>query len=106
MLPPVQNQDLLQRSDTVSAMRSHEQGKAFGDIAKSMAEMQRMEDLKNNSVQKDEETDALNPDGGGSEKEQEQQQKKKDQEEAQPETNTPAGHPLKLEGGDVIDLMA
>jgi len=105
MLPPVQNQDLLQRSDTMSAMRSQEQGKAFGDIAKSAAEMQRVEDLKNNSVQKDDETDALNPDGGGSEKE-EQQQNKKKQEEAQPETNTPAGHPLRLEGGDVIDLMA
>jgi len=104
MLPPVQNQDLLQRSDTVSAMRSQEQGKAFGDVAKSVAEMQRIEDLKNNSVQKDEETDALDPDGGGGEKE--QQQNKKKQEEAQPETNTPAGHPLKLEGGDVIDLMA
>ena len=104
MLPPVQNQDLLQRSDTMSAMRSQEQGKAFGDIAKSAAEMQRVEDLKNNSVQKEDETDALNPDGGGGEKE--QQQNKKKEEETQPETNTPAGHPLKLEGGDVIDLMA
>ncbi|MCL2282592.1 MAG: hypothetical protein FWC26_04675 [Fibromonadales bacterium] len=106
MLPPVQNQDLLQRSDTMSTMRSMEQGKAFGDIAKTMAEMQRLEDLKNSSVQKDEETDALNPDGGGSEKEKEQQGKKKQDEEAPPETNTPAGHPLRLEGGDVIDLMA
>jgi hypothetical protein len=104
MLPPVQNQDLLQRSDTMSAMRSQEQGKAFGDIAKSAAEMQRVEDLKNNSVQKEDETDALNPDGGGSEKE--QQQNKKKEEETQPETNTAAGHPLKLEGGDLIDLMA
>jgi len=105
MLPPVQNQDLLQRSDTMSTMRSMEQGKAFGDIAKSALEMQRLEDLKNNSVQKDDETDALNPDGGGGEQEQEQQKKKRE-EETQPETNTPAGHPLKLEGGDIIDLMA
>ncbi len=105
MLPPVQNQDLLQRSDTISTMRSLEQGKAFGDIAKSAVEMQRLEELKNNSVQKDEETDALNPDGGGSEQEREQR-KKKQEEEAQPENNTPAGHPLKLEGGDIIDLMA
>jgi hypothetical protein len=82
-----------------------EQGKAFGDIAKSALEMQRLEDLKNNSVQKDDETDALNPDGGGGEQEQEQQKKKRE-EETQPETNTPAGHPLKLEGGDIIDLMA
>jgi len=104
MLPPIQNQDLVQRSDTMSEMRSHEQGKAFGDIAKSIAEMHRLEELKNNSVQKDDETEASNPDGGGKGKEHER--KKKQGEEAQPETNTPAGHPLKLEGGDIIDLMA
>ena len=104
MLPPVQNQDLVQRSDTMSTMRSQEQGKVFGDMAKSFAEMQRMEELKNNSVQEDEESEALNQDGGGNSKE--QQQKKKNEEEIQPETNTPAGHPLKLEGGDIVDLMA
>jgi hypothetical protein len=104
MLPPVQNQDLVQRSDTMSEMRSHEQGKAFGDIAKATAEMHRLEELKNNSVQKDDETDGLNPDGEG--KGQEHKHKKKQGEETQPETNTPAGCPLKLEGGDVIDLMA
>jgi hypothetical protein len=104
MLPPVQNQDLVQRSDTMSGMRSLEQGKAFGDIAKSVAEMQRLEEQKNNSVQKDDETDALNPDGSG--KGQEHENKKKQEKETQPETNTPAGRPLKLEGGDVIDLMA
>jgi len=104
MLPPVQNQDLVQRSDTMSELRSHEQGKAFGDIAKSVAEMHRLEELKNNSVQKDDEAEASNPDGGGKGKEHEH--KKKHGEETQPETNTPAGHPLKLEGGDIIDLMA
>ncbi|MCL2101475.1 MAG: hypothetical protein FWH22_07160 [Fibromonadales bacterium] len=104
MLPPIQNQDVLQRSETMSGLRSQEQGKAFGDIAKALAEMQRIEDLKNNSVQKNEETEAVNPDGGGNQ--QQQQQGKKEQEEEKPETNTPAGHPLKLEGGDVIDLMA
>jgi len=106
MLPPVQNQDLVQRSDTMSTMRSQEQGKVFGDIAKSMAEMQRIEDLKNNSVQKDDGAESLNPDGSGNEREQQQKKKKQGEEEAQPETNTPAGHPLKLDGGDVIDLMA
>ncbi|MCL2207395.1 MAG: hypothetical protein FWB90_04775 [Fibromonadales bacterium] len=107
MLPPVQNQDMVNRSDAMSQMRSFEQGKAFGDIAKAMAEMQRLEELKNNSVQKNDETDALNPDGG-SEKDKDQQQGKKKQgeEDAQPETNTPAGHPIKLDGGDVLDLMA
>jgi hypothetical protein len=104
MLPPVQNQELLQRSDAMSGMRSLEQGKAFGDLAKAGAEMHRLEDLKNNSVQKDDETDALNPDGGS--REHEQQQNKKKQEEAQPETNTPAGHPIKLDGGDILDIMA
>jgi len=104
MLPPVQNQELVQRSDTMSEMRSHEQGKAFGDIAKSVAQMHRIEELKNNSVQKEDEAEASNPDGEGKGKEHEQ--KKKQGEEAQPETNTPAGHPLKLEGGDIIDLMA
>jgi hypothetical protein len=103
MLPPIQNQELVQRSDTMSELRSHEQGKAFGDIAKSVAEMQRLEEQKNNSVQKDDETDASDPDGGG--KGQEHERKKKEG-ETQPETNTPAGHPLKLEGGDIIDLMA
>lgn len=105
MLPPIQNQDVLQRSDTMSGLRSQEQGKAFGDIAKAMAEMQRIDELKNNTVQKDEEAEAANPDGGGNNK-QEQEQKKKEEEDAQPETNTPAGHPLKLDGGDIIDLMA
>jgi len=104
MLPPVQNQELVQRSDAMSEMRSHEQAKAFGDIAKSAAEMHRLEELKNNSVQKDDEAEASNPDGEGKGKEHEQ--KKKQGEEAQPETNTPAGHPLRLEGGDIIDLMA
>jgi hypothetical protein len=104
MLPPVQNQELVQRSDSMSELRSHEQGKAFGDIAKSAAEMHRMEELKNNSVQKDDETEASNPDGEG--KGREHERKKKQEEEAQPETNTPAGHPLRLEGGDIIDLMA
>jgi hypothetical protein len=103
MLPPVQNQDMVQRSDTMSSLRSQEQGKFFGDLAKTMAEMRRMEDLKDNTVQKDEESDALNPDGSSNEQE---QKKKKKQEEEQQEANTPAGHPLKLEGGDVIDLMA
>ncbi len=104
MLPPVQNQDLVQRSDTMSTMRSQEQGKVFGDMAKSAVEMQRIEDLKNNSVQKDDGSEALNPDGGGNKREREQN--KKQQEEAEPETNTPAGHPLKLDGGDIIDFMA
>jgi len=104
MLPPIQNQELVQRSDAMSEMRSHEQGKAFGDIAKSVAQMHRLEELKNNSVQKDDEAEASNPDGEGKGKEHEQ--KKKQGEETQPETNTPAGHPLKLEGGDIIDLMA
>ena len=103
MLPPIQSQDLVQRSDTLSELRSHEQGKAFGDIIKSTNEMHRLEELKNNSVQKDDGSEALNPDGGGNKQE---QQKKKQQAEQQPETNTPAGHPLKLDGGDVIDLMA
>jgi len=103
MLPPIQNQDLVQRSDTLSELRSHEQGKAFGDIIKSTTEMHRLEELKNNSVQKDDGSEALNPDGGGNKQE---QQKKKQHEESQPETNTPAGHPLKLDGGNVIDLMA
>jgi len=103
MLPPIQNQELVQRSDALSEMRSHEQGKAFGNIARASTEMQRLEELKNNSVQKDDDSEALNPDGGGNKQE---QQKKKKQEELQPETNTPAGHPLKLDGGDVIDLMA
>jgi len=104
MLPSVQNQDLVQRSDTMSTMRSYEQGKVFGDIAKSFAEMQRLDEQKNSTVQQDEESEALNPDGGGGNAN--EQQKKKQEEETQPETNTPAGHPLKLEGGDVIDLMA
>jgi len=107
MLPPLQNQDLVNRSDTMSQMRSMEQGKVFGDIAKTMAEMQRLEELKNNSVQKNDETDALNPDGGNEkDKEQQQGKKKQGEEETQPETNTPAGHPIKLDGGDMIDLMA
>jgi len=104
MLPPIENQDLVQRSDAMSAVRSQEQGKVFGDMAKSFAEMHRLDELKNNSVQKDEESEALNPDGSGGNAN--EQQKKKQEEETQPETNTPAGHPLKLEGGDVIDLMA
>ncbi|MDR2580095.1 MAG: hypothetical protein LBC85_03770 [Fibromonadaceae bacterium] len=104
MLPPVQNQELVQRSHEMSNLRSHEQGKLFGDLARSMAEMQRLEELKNSTVQKNEETEATNPDGSGNK--QEQQQKKNEQEEAQPETNTPAGRPLKLEGGDVLDIMA
>jgi hypothetical protein len=104
MLPPVQNQDVMQRSGTMSEMRSAEQGKAFTDMAKSMAEMQRLEELKNNTTQKGEESEGVNPDGKGS---QEQQGKKKqNEEEEKPETSTPAGHPLKLEGGDIIDLMA
>jgi hypothetical protein len=104
MLQPVQNQDLVQRSEAMSSLRSHEQGKVFGDMARSMAEMQRLEELKNSTVQKDEESEALNPDGKSNE--QEHQQNKKKQEETQPETNTPAGRPLKLEGGDVLDIMA
>ncbi|MDR3000866.1 MAG: hypothetical protein LBU89_06340 [Fibromonadaceae bacterium] len=104
MLPPIQNQDTLQRSETMSGLRSQEQGKAFGDVAKALAEMQRIDDLKNNTVQKNDETEDANPDGGGNQ--QQQQQGKKDQEEEKPETNTPAGHPLKLDGGDIIDLMA
>jgi hypothetical protein len=103
MLPPIQSQDLVQRSDTLSELRSHEQGKAFGDIIKSTTEMHRLEELKNNTVQKDDDSEGVNPDGGGSKQE---QQKKKQKEESQPETNTPAGHPLRLDGGDVIDLMA
>jgi hypothetical protein len=103
MLPPVQNQELVQRSDMMSELRSHEQGKAFGNIIKSTTEMQRLEELKNNTVQKDDGSEALNPDGSGGKQE---QQKKKQQEESQPETQTPAGHPIKLDGGDVIDLMA
>jgi hypothetical protein len=104
MLPPIQNQEMVQRSDTMSELRSHEQGKAFSDIAKSTAEMQRLEQLKDTTVQKDDDSEALNPDGGGN-SEQEQRRKKKQQEETQPETNTPAGHPLKLDGGDILDLM-
>lgn len=77
MLTPIQNQDLMQRSDKVSEMRSGEQGKAFGDVAKAAAEMQRLEDLKNSTVQQDEETEALNPDGSGNKKEQEQKKNKK-----------------------------
>jgi hypothetical protein len=105
MLPPLQNQDLLQRSDTMSEMRSAEQGKAFGNIIKSTAEMQRLEELKNNSVQKDDESEAVNPDGKGGGQEG-QNKKKQQEEEAKPETNTPAGHPIKLEGGDILDIMA
>jgi len=105
MLQPIQNQDLVQRSGSMSEMRSQEQGKLFGDIAKSAAEMQRKEELKNSTVQQDEGAEASNPDGGGNHNEQ-QQRKKKDGEETQPETNTPAGHPLKLDGGDVLDLLA
>jgi hypothetical protein len=106
MLPPVQNQDLVQRSDATSAMRSQEQGKMFGDIAKSTVEMQRLDELKNNTVQKDDGSEALNPDGGGSEQERQRRKRKQEEEETQPETNTPAGHPLKLDGGDIIDFMA
>jgi hypothetical protein len=104
MLPPVQNQDVMQRGNAMSEMRSAEQGKVFTDMAKSMAEMQRLEDIKNNSAQKSEDSEAANPDGKGGQEY--QGKKKQNEEEAKPETNTPAGHPLKLEGGDVIDLMA
>jgi hypothetical protein len=84
-------------------MRSIEQGKFFGDIARTTDEMRRLEELKENSVQKEEESDGLNPDGSGGG--QEHQRKKKEGEE-QPETSTPAGHPLKLDGGDILDIMA
>lgn len=104
MLPPVQNQDLVQRSDAMSGMRSLEQGKIFGDLAKTEAEMHRLEKLKSNTIQKDEGSEGINPDGDNGNK-QEQEHKKKEN-ETEPETNTPAGHPLKLDGGDVIDLMA
>ena len=103
MLPPIQNQELVQRSDTLSELRSHEQGKAFGDIIKSTTQMQRLEDLKNNTVQKDDGSEAVNPDGGGNKQD---QQKKKQKEESQTETKPTAVRALKLDGGDVIDLMA
>jgi len=103
MLPPIQNQELVQRSDALSEMRSHEQGKAFGHIIKASSDMQRLEDLKNNSVQKDDDSEGVNPDGGGNKQD---QQRKKKQEESQPEPSSPAGHPLKLDGGDIIDMMA
>lgn len=105
MLPPIQNQELVQRSDMMSELRSQEQGKAFTDLAKSIAEMHRLEQLKDTTVQKDDESEGLNPDGGGNSQEQ-KNKKKQQEEETQPETNTPAGHPLKLDGGDIVDLMA
>jgi len=103
MLPPIQNQELVQRSDTLSELRSHEQGKAFGDIIKSSTEMHRLEELKNNTVQKDDGSEALNPDGGGNKQE---QQRRKQKEESQTETKPTVSRALKLDGGDVIDLMA
>jgi hypothetical protein len=103
--PVVQNQDMVQRSGSMSEMRAQEQGKFFGDMAKASAEMQRLENLKESTVQTSEETEALNPDGSNSGR-QNKQNKKKQEEETKPETNTPAGCPLKLEGGDVLDIMA
>jgi len=104
MLPPVQNQDTTQRSGALSEVRAAEQGRVFANIERSTMEMQRSEELKNTTVQKDDDSEGVNPDGSGGG--QQQGKKKKGEEETQPETNTPAGHPLKLEGGDVIDLMA
>jgi hypothetical protein len=105
IISPVETQDLVNRSSSMSEMRSQEQGKFFGDMAKLNAEMHRLEVLKENTVQNSEESEALNPDGSNNSK-RDQQNKKEQKEETQPETNTPAGRPLKLEGGDVIDLMA
>ncbi|MDR0517080.1 MAG: hypothetical protein LBH25_08560 [Fibromonadaceae bacterium] len=102
----MQNQDLVQRSDAMSGLRSSEQGKFFGDLAKSAAEMHRMEELKDNTVQKDDESEGLNPDGGNSGQEQKNKKRQHGEEEEQPKTNTPAGHPIKLDGGDVLDIMA
>ena len=106
MITPVQTQDLVQRSGAVSEMRSHEQAKFLGDMAKAAAEMNRIDALKEQTVQKGEEPDPLNPDGSNKGKQDQQNKKKEEEEETQPETNTPAGKPLKLEGGDIIDLMA
>jgi len=106
MISPVNTQDMVNRSGSMSEMRSQEQGKFFGDMAKATAEMHRIDALKENTVQKGEESEAVNPDGSNNSKRDQQNKKEQQQEDAQPETNTPAGRPLKLEGGDVIDLMA
>lgn len=104
MLPPIQNQELVQRSGTMSELRSAEQGKIFSDIAKSVHDVHKLERLKETTVQQNDDSQALDPDGGSGKREGEQQEKN-EQKESEAHSTVPA-HPLHLDGGDIVDVTA
>lgn len=104
---PMQNQDMLQRSETVSEMRNLEQGKVMGDAAYAASHMRRKEALKHETVQRAE-SFALDPDAKNPSEEQGQNPERNSEEkkESSEEQGSPTGHPRKLLGGDHLDILA
>jgi hypothetical protein len=107
MLSPVQNQDMLQRSDTLSTLRSLESAKVLGDMHRSAVEMRAWERQFGQTVQEQENSHSINPDGGsGKRQDQDENRHKQFAQEFSDEDDIESAHPAYLEGGDVIDIVA
>jgi hypothetical protein len=106
MLSPVQNQDMLQRSDVLSSMRTLETAKVLGDMHRSAQEMRRWERQMGQAVQEQEGSQGINPDAGSGRREDQRRHAQDDGEDESPEPADEHPHPLYMEGGDVLDIVA
>jgi len=103
---PMHNQDLLNRSETVSELRNQEMARLQGNAHHSAAQTRKKEVLRNETVQT---TDSfqLNPDAQGEAEHQPYHQGEgKPEEEASSSSQAPHDHPRRLEGGEHLDIIA
>lgn len=100
---PMQNQDMLQRSEALSEMRNLEQNKTLGDLSHAAALMRQKEARKGASVQKAEES-GLDPDANQGRSQERQQNQLKPKVEG--EEDTSHDHPHRLAGGEHLDILA
>jgi hypothetical protein len=106
MLSPVQNKDMLQRSDMLSSQRSLETAKVLGDMHRSAVEMRHWEKEFQRTVQEQDGSQSVDPDGGSGKREDQNSRKNRFEQEMSEEDEIEAAHPAYLEGGDVVDIVA
>jgi hypothetical protein len=107
LVQPMQNQDGVQRTQSVGEMVTHELSKEQMDRRNIDERMRRLAQAADEQVNRNQATDASNPDGGTPQDPQGSSKRRaKGDSSAAAEPVTPESLPRHLEGGQFLDTVA
>lgn len=99
---PMNNQDLMQRSEVAADLRNHEHNKVMGELGHAADHMRKKEAFKGSSVQETQSME-LDPDA---QNEGQPKQKRRSPKKGNTLEDDTHPHPRQLVGGDHLDLLA